>query len=325
MRKKTTLLIYALLLFVYSFGQNTASYSNFIKEALKLYENKDYLKSGLKYSEAFKMFGKDVIITDRYIAACAWALANNKDSAFNQLFKVVKNSNFLFEDYVTSNSDLKALHSDYRWDVVNEIIKSKEYDELISDKSLGSTFKDIYFKDVKLRQQVSQIEKNFGFQSDTAKAFWKRIMENDSITLTTVIQILNTRGWLGSDVIGVLGNRTLFLSIQHSDLETQEKYLPMMREAVQKGNASPSNYAYLVDRIALRKGKKQIYGTQLTRDKKTGEYYILPLEDPDKVDMRRKEVGLGKLQDYVSQLGMTWNSNEYKKKLPENEAKFKNN
>jgi len=130
-------------------------------------------------------------------------------------------------------------------------------------------------------------------------------------------------GWLGSDIIGRLGNSTLFYVIQHSDLKTQEKYLPMMREAAQKGNASPNNLAYLEDRVALRQGKKQIYGSQMGRDEETGEYYVRPLEDPDNVDKRRKEVGLGKLQDYISHYGITWNPEEYKKKLPEFEAKEK--
>lgn len=323
MAKKTILIILSVLFFTHLFGQNQRNYSEFVKDALKLYANKEYLKSGLKYSDAFKKFNKDVIITDRYIAACSWALANNKDSAFNQLFKLVKGSNFIFEDYVTTNPDLIVLHSDKRWKEVIEIIENKEDDDLISDKTLGATFNTIYFQDVKYRQQVKEIETKFGFQSDTAKAYWEMIKENDSITLTKVLKVLDTRGWLGSDVIGVLGNRTLFLAIQHSDLKTQEKYLPIMKEAVQKGNASPSNFAYLVDRIALRKGKRQLYGSQLARDQKTGEYYILPLEDPDNVDMRRIQVGLGKLQDNISHFGMTWNVEEYKKKLPEIEEKIK--
>lgn len=323
MTKKTILVISAILLFTHSFGQNIGKYSDFVKDALKLYESKDYLKSGLKYSEAFKIFRKNVIITDRYIAACSWALAKNIDSSFNQLFKVVKGSNFIFEDYVTTTPDLEVLHSDKRWDEIIEIINNKGNNELNLDKPLADTFKAIYFQDLKSRQQVKEIETKFGFQSDSAKAFWKKIMENDSITLTKVIKVLDSRGWLGSDIIGNLGNRTLFLAIQHSDLKTQEKYLPLMRVAVQNGNASPSNFAYLADRVALRQGKKQLYGSQLARDLLTGEYYISPLEDPDNVDMRRTEVGLGKLQDYVSHLGMTWNAEEYKKKLPEIEAKIK--
>ena len=323
MTKKTTLVISAILLFTHSFGQNTGKYSDFVKDALKLYESKEYLKSGLKYSEAFKIFDKNVIITDRYIAACSWALANETDSAFSQLLKVVNGSNFIFEDYVINNSDLNILHSDKRWSKVVEIINSKDNDDITSDKQLGDTLKAMYFQNVEYRRQVTEIRNKYGVQSDTVKAYWKKIEENDSKILTFVKKVLDTRGWLGSDIIGVLGNQTLYLTIQHSDLATQEKYLSMMKEAVQKGNASPSDFAYLVDRVAIRHGKKQIYGSQYDRDQVTGEYYILPLEDPDNVDIRRKEVGLGKLQDEISHLGMTWNAEEYKKKLPEIEKRLK--
>jgi hypothetical protein len=321
--KKTIFTLIGILLLNLSFGQNNAKYSELTKNALILYENKEYLQAGQKYSEAFNSLGNSGWLNDRYIAACSWALANETDSAFSQLFKVVKGSNFIFEDYVINNSDLNILHSDKRWSKVIEIINNKDNYDIISDKQLGDTLKAIYFQNVKYRQQVTEIRNKYGVQSDTVKAYWKKIEENDSKILTFVKKVLDTRGWLGSDIIGVLGNQTLFLAIQHSDLATQEKYLPMMKEAVQKGNASPSNFAYLADRLAIRHGKKQSYGSQYDRDQVTGEYYILPLEDPDNVDIRRKEVGLGKLQDNVSHLGMTWNIEEYKKKLPEIEAKQK--
>ncbi|MEZ5038583.1 MAG: DUF6624 domain-containing protein [Saprospiraceae bacterium] len=76
-------------------------------------------------------------------------------------------------------------------------------------------------------------------------------------------------GWLGADVIGNQGNSTLFLVIQHADIETQEKYLPMMRDAVSKGNARASSLALLEDRVALRKGEKQIFSTQSFSNKLT--------------------------------------------------------
>jgi hypothetical protein len=323
MKYNLHLIILFALSSVVCYGQNHAKYSELTKNALILYENKEYLKAGQKYSEAFNSLGNSGWLNDRYIAACAWALANETDSAFSQLLKVVNGSNFIFEDYVINNSDLNILHSDKRWSKIIEIINNKDNYDIISDKQLGDTLKAIYFQNVKYRQQVKEIRNKYGVQSDTVKAYWKKIEENDSKILTFVKKILDTRGWLGSDIIGDKGNQILYLAIQHSDIETQEKYLPMMREAVHKGNASPSNFAYLLDRIAIGQGKKQIYGSQINRDQVTGEYYIQPLEDPDNVDIRRKEVGLGKLQDIVSQLGMTWNIEEYKKKLPEIEAKQK--
>jgi hypothetical protein len=69
--------------------------------------------------------------------------------------------------------------------------------------------------------------------------------------------------------------------------------------------------------VALRKGGKQIYGSQIGTYPKTGEYYLLPLSDPDNVDKRRSEVGLGPLQEYLSRWNMTWDAEEYNKNLPE--------
>ena len=97
----------------------------------------------------------------------------------------------------------------------------------------------------------------------------------------------------------------------------------MMREAVIKGNALASALALLEDRVALGQGKKQIYGSQIGQDYETGAYYVLLLEDPDNVDKRREEVGLGTLQNYVSRWGMTWDVEDYKKRLAEKEVKQK--
>jgi hypothetical protein len=126
---------------------------------------------------------------------------------------------------------------------------------------------------------------------------------------------------LGADIIGEQGNRTLFLVIQHADLKTQETYLPMMKEAVSKGNAAPDNLALLEDRIAMRQGKRQIYGSQIWIDANTGKHFVFPLEDPENIDKRRAEVGLEKYQNYLTRFGMTWNVEDYRKELPELEAK----
>ena len=190
------------------------------------------------------------------------------------------------------------------------------------DKSLSAILDTIYQEDQKYRLQSNKIEKKYGLESEEFKAHWKTIKEKDSINLIKVKKILDERGWLGADIIGRQGNATLFLVIQHADLETQEKYLPMMREAVKKGNAIPSSLALLEDRVALRQGKKQIYGSQMLRDPETGFYYVAPLKDPDNVDKRRKKVGLRKLQDYISYWGLTWDIEEYKKQLPEIEEVF---
>jgi len=264
------------------------------------------------------------MVNDRYNAACSWALANQPDSAFVQLFKIAENGNYTNYGHITTDTDLNTLHNDERWNKVIGIVKAnKEKAEANLDKPLVAILDTIYQEDQKYRQQIDDIIEKYGWESDEMQAHWKIIIEKDSINLIKVKKILNERGWLGADIIGNQGNLTLFLVIQHADLETQEEYLPMMREAVKNGNASSSSLALLEDRVALRKGEKQIYGSQVNRDQETGEYYVLPLIDPDNVDKRRADVGLGPIQDYISIWGMTWDVEDYKKKLPEIEAKQK--
>jgi hypothetical protein len=324
MKKLTVLTILSLLAFNSSFGQDITKYSEIIKEAWSLYESKDYLKSGEMYSDAFDALGGKGMVNDRYNAACSWALANKLDSAFIQLFKIAEKGNYTDYGHITTDTDLNSLHNDERWSKVITIVKSnKEKAEANFDKPLVAILDTIFQEDQKYRQQIQGIEEKYGWESDEMKAHWKIINEKDSINLIEVKKILDERGWLGADAIGYQGNSTLFLVIQHADIETQEKYLPMMREAVSKGNAEASSLALLEDRVALRKGEKQIYGSQVGRDQETGEYYVLPLIDPENVDKRRAEVGLGTIQDYISNWGMTWDVEEYKKKLPEIEAKQK--
>lgn len=165
--------------------------------------------------------------------------------------------------------------------------------------------------------QMNEMQKKFGPDSKEMNDLWKITNQNDSINLLKVKKILDEKGWVGKDKVGAQANSALFLVIQHSDLETQKKYLPMMKEAVTKGNASPGSLALLIDRIEIREGRKQIYGSQIGINQKDKTYYILPLTDPDNVDKRRTEVGLGPISDYVKNWNLVWDVEKYKRELPE--------
>lgn len=305
-------------------GQNNyQKYDSFVKRADSLYQLKDYKSSALAYSEAFKSIGWIGTYKDRYNAACSWALAGVADSAFFQLNRIAP-KNFIDYGQITTDQDLKSLHEDKRWKPLLEVIKqNKDKAEANLNKPLVVQLDSIHIEDQKYRQQIDTIEKKYGWESKEMKSLWKVIGEKDSINLIKVKNILDKYGWLGTEVIGERGTQTLFLVIQHADQATREKYLPMMREAVKNGKASGSNLALLEDRVALEQGKKQIYGSQIGRDKETGKPYILPLEDPDNVDKRRAEVGLQPLSEYVSHWQIKWNVEQYKKDLRSIEAKEK--
>ena len=306
-----------------TFGQN-AEYSGLVKKAYSLYNAKDFKASALTYSAAFKANGWLGLSNDRYNAACSWALANNSDSSFFQLNRIATKSNYMNYEHITTDPDLNSLHDDQRWKPLLDLIQqNKEKAEANLNKPLVAQLDSIYKEDQKYRLQIDQIEKKYGWESNEMKAHRKIINEKDSINLIKVKSFLDKYGWLGADVAGNQGNSTLFLVIQHSDQGTQEKYLPMMREAVKNGKATGSSLALLEDRVALGQGKKQIYGSQIGRDNETKLYFVSPLEDPDNVDKRRAEVGLQPLAEYVNHWQIKWNVEQYKKDLTASEAKLK--
>jgi hypothetical protein len=305
-------------------AQQEQVYDSLVTQAFGLYEIKEYKASAEKYAEAFVAFGGKGYPGDRYNAACSWALAGKSDSAFVQLFKITQKSGYSNLEHISSDTDLNSLHKDKRWKkVIKEVTANKEKEEANFDKPLVAKLNKIFEDDQSHRMQINGINEKYGWKSPQMDSIWKVIGLYDSLNLIEIKKILDTRGWLGADIVGSKGNSTLFLVIQHADQKTQEQYLPMMREAVAKGNAAASSLALLEDRVALGQGKKQIYGSQIGMFQETKENYVLPLEDPDNVDKRRESVGLGKLQDYVNYWGMTWNVEEYKKNLPRYEEEQK--
>jgi hypothetical protein len=323
--RKICLVFFGILLAINSFGQVKQRYQDLVNDAHQLYESKEYLKSAQQYSKAFNVEGNGALTLDRIAAASAWSQAELHDSAFVQLFRVAQDSTFTnYVWMVVHQPGLNPVHADNRWNKVIETIKINFFKkERNLDMNLVTVLDSVYIEDQLCQQQYVKIATKYGRQSEELKSFSTLMKDKYSLNQIIVNKILDERGWLGEEIIGHYGNMALFLVIQHSNLETQEKYLSMIREAVKKGSADPANLALLEDRVALRQGKKQIYGTQLAYDETTGESYVQPLEDPDNVDNRRAAIGLEKLQDYLSGVGMKWDPEEYKKKLPELKAKQK--
>ena len=128
----------------------------------------------------------------------------------------------------------------------------------------------------------------------------------DSSNLVQVECLIATYGWPGKHFVGAKGNYTIFLVIQHADLKTQEKYLPMFSKSVADSESRACDLAYLQDRILMREEKKQIYGSQVVFNKTTGAQEFYPIEDEINVNLRRKKVGLQPLEEYAKYFGIDY-------------------
>ena len=194
-------------------------------------------------------------------------------------------------------------------------VNSFELDSSKFKKELLPILDTIYKDDQSYRVALGKLVKLNAktLQIDSVKNI---IVKKDSINLVKVNEYLKQHGWLGPQEVGMNGSQGIFLVIQHADLATQKKYLPLIKQAEKDGKTLSSNLAILEDRIAMREGRRQVYGSQGFKDKVTGKSYIYPTIDVDNLDSRRKAMGLPPMSTYVA----NWKLEDYKRNLSEIES-----
>lgn len=122
----------------------------------------------------------------------------------------------------------------------------------------------------------------------------KRIDADNSAWLA---EMLEEHGWPRRSEVGDEAAQAAWLLAQHADRDPdfQRRCLNLMR-ALPPEEAHLVQVAMLTDRVMLKDDGVQRYGTQWTFA--DGDWEPQPLEDPDKVDELRRDVGLGPLSEY---------------------------
>jgi len=118
-------------------------------------------------------------------------------------------------------------------------------------------------------------------------------------------RILAAYGWPTISMVGAEASNDAWLIAQHADhdLDFQKECLNMLN-LVPSGEIALNNIAYLEDRILVAEHKPQLYGTQFQG---TGsELRPQPIADESHVDERRKEMGLGTLEEYTTMMLSTY-------------------
>jgi hypothetical protein len=108
------------------------------------------------------------------------------------------------------------------------------------------------------------------------------------------------KGWPKYSEVGEKASNAAWLLAQHADHDPlfQLRALRLMEPLLAGKEVSPRNYAYLYDRVMLKLAGKQRYATQLTCE--NGERIAQPLEDAERVDELRAEVGLEPFAEYLT-------------------------
>jgi hypothetical protein len=112
-----------------------------------------------------------------------------------------------------------------------------------------------------------------------------------------VLRIFETYGWVTKSLAGKAAANDFWLLVQHQTIDLQQRFLPALAKAAQTGEASMSHYAYLYDRVQVRLGKPQHWGTNI--ECKDGKPVAAPVDDPAGLDARRKELFMLPMSEYL--------------------------
>ena len=130
--------------------------------------------------------------------------------------------------------------------------------------------------------------------TDDDRARWLAIDADNTARMKAIIQQYE---WPGPKLVGQDGSEAAFVLVQHADYALQKEALPLVRNAYLAGVLKGQDFALLQDRVLVKEGRPQIYGTQF---KIMGKELVPdPIEDEPNVDRRRAEVGLPSLSDYL--------------------------
>ena len=288
----------------YSQQTDKAQFLNQAHRADSMYMTSNYQGGFDIYKHAIQTAKAGWLTDILYNASCVAAKANQSDKAFEWLFQQFDNDKTWDPMQLENDNDLTSLHKDPRWTkLINSLNQRRKqmyphldqalFDELMQILATDQNSRQDYIRAISSKATPQKID-----------SLVRIIITNDSINILKVTHILDTQGWVGKDKIGHATD-ALWLVIQHANIDVQKKYLPMLQQAAQQNDVKPEFVAMLEDRINLREGKPQRYGSQFYKGK-DGKMHFSTLEDPSKVNMWRKQVGLGPIEDSASKNGIVW-------------------
>ena len=159
---------------------------------------------------------------------------------------------------------------------------------------------------VRLGVEDQAVREGFGSaMASNDSAFAMRMVRTDSARTTRLRQIVAEHGWPGRALAGDDGAKAAWLILQHSpSTEFQQEMLPVLWQAAERGDIDKASVAMLTDRVLVKEGKAQRYGSSFGMQ--NGRLEAHRIEDFAGLDARRAAVGLPPMQEYVDTLRVVY-------------------
>lgn len=166
-----------------------------------------------------------------------------------------------------------------------ERAKARAKEQAPSHPGLRDQLEQLYQADQAVRQKS-------GFDAE-------KMAQTDNAHTEELEAVFSQYGVPTYRMVGPEAASAFVTMMQHQPAEFRRKVLPRLEAAVRAGQAAPSAYAMMFDRLRTDAGRKQRYGENLVCDRDHPQLHVAPIEDERHVNQRRAEVGLLRLDLYA--------------------------
>ena len=148
-----------------------------------------------------------------------------------------------------------------------------------------------------MRENPGQLERS-GSSPEDLPAALVAVQKIDEENLQWIRKQIEQGGWPTHAQVSQDGAHAAWLIVQHCDKDPKFQFhcLELMK-ACPSDQVAQVDVAYLEDRVLLARGEAQVYGTQV--EQVDGKWQPRSVVDPEKLDERRKAVGLPPIADYL--------------------------
>jgi hypothetical protein len=174
-----------------------------------------------------------------------------------------------------------------------------EGEQAVGDPALRAELLEMLVQDQAVRTGIAPAG-----DDRTEQELFDAMGEVDTANKSRLSEIFDEHGWPGWALVGKDGSTAAWAIVQHADLDLdyQEHGLTLLQAAVDAGDASKGDLAYLTDRVLVAKGEPQVYGTQWSPNAEGEWFPRTPIADEANVDARRADAGLGTIAEYMDEL-----------------------
>lgn len=160
--------------------------------------------------------------------------------------------------------------------------------------SLVEVLKNMNQDIFKYHDTVRLAESSFGKNSTQYQRAKSLNALHTSKLLEDLNKIIIQYGYPGKTLVGT-EYAIAFSIISSANIEYKEKHYNTIIDAANKGELEWKDVAFFVDKVKVAKKKKQVYGTQYKINEAQSKMLHYPIEDIDKLNERRKQVGLNEI------------------------------